>query len=294
MGRVSPALDDLRSYLGRTAGLRLEPGQACYAENRLAALMRAPEASGLSRLLARLDPDGSGPLARELIDALTCRETWFFRDRAPFEDFALRMLGVLAKRRAAEKTLRIWSAGCASGQEIYSLAICLNALRPLFADWRVELLGTDICAAQVERARQGAYSHVEIQRGLPVRAMLQYVEQLPEPASHPWRMRDCLRRALRFQKHNLLGDCEGLGQFDVIFCRNVLSQLHLGAQRAVLANLAAQLTEGGYLVLGKDETPISLAGVFSAVSEGACVFERRAFALGKRSRPSHLKLVVSQ
>ena len=291
---MMPATDDLRSYIGRTAGLRLEPGQACYAESRLAAVMRAPEAASLAPLLARLDPDGSGPLARELIEALTCRETWFFRDRAPFEEFARRLAGIQAQPRAAPQTLRIWSAGCASGQEVYSLAMCLEALHPLFKGWRIDIIGTDICETQVERARRGEYSPVEIQRGLPMRALLKHVEQLPEPADRPWRMRYSLRHAVRFQTHNLLGDCGSLGIFDIIFCRNVLTQLHLGAQRQVLANLAAQLAQGGCLVVGKDEHPYSLDGVFSQVGDTPGVFERRQFPLSKTAKKSHLRLVVNQ
>ena len=292
-GSVNTALDDLRSYLGRTVGMRLEPGQACYAENRLAALMRAPEGASISRLLARLDPDGSGPLARELIEALTCRESWFFRDRTPFVDFAQRQAGILAARLAKMKTLRVWSAGCASGQEAYSLAICLRQLRALFLDWRVEIIGTDLSGSLIERARSGAFSHAEIQRGLPVRTLLAEVEQLPEPEGYPWRMRQHLREAVSFRAHNLLDDCQDLGMFDVIFCRNVLGSMHPAAQRTVIANITGQLAEGGFLVLGRTETPWSLAASFTACGEGQGIFERRQYPLSRAAKTSHLRLVVS-
>ena len=291
---MNTAIDELRSYLGRTAGMRLAPGDACQAESRLAALLRAPETRGLPRLLAQLDPDGSGPLARELIEALTCRETWFFRDRSPFIDFVRRQSATAGRRRATGKPLRVWSAGCASGQETYSLAICLRELAPLLGAVPVELLGTDISQAMVERARQGGFSDTEIQRGLPVQALLAHVDHLPESAGRPWRMRDYLRGAAAFQTQNLLGDCSGLGLFDVIFCRNVLTGLHLGAQRAVIANIAGQLADGGYLVLGQDEEPWSLSGSFAECGEGSGIFERRQFPLSRSARASHLRLVASQ
>ena len=289
-----PALDDLRSYLGRTAGMRLAAGEACYAENRLAALLRAPEGKALPRLLAQLDPDGSGPLARELIEALTCRETWFFRDRAPFDDFSRRQIPALAQRRAAGKSLRVWSAGCASGQETYSLAMRLQELRSQFSGWRVDIVGTDISSVIIERAKRGAFSDSEIQRGLPVRALLNHVEQLPARDARPWRMRASLRAAVDFRVHNLLDDCARLGLFDVIFCRNVLSHMHMGAQRTVLANLAGQLAEGGHLVLGAAETPWSLTAVFAPAGPAPGVFERRAYPLSQSPRKaSHLRLVAS-
>ena len=246
---MSAAQDELRNYFGRASGLQLRPAQACQAESRLASLLGRSEGESLAQFIAELDPAGDGPLAREIVDALTCRETWFFRDRTPFADFLHRQLPRMMERRAEARVLRIWSAGCASGQETYSLAMCLDWARRRVADWKVELIGSDLSALNMkaERIRQ-----------------------------------------------NLLRDCAGLGQFDIIFCRNVLSDMHIGAQRQVLANLAGQLAAGGFLVLGRDETPWSHEGEFTADGQGSGVFERRAYPLDSPRGRRHLRLIVNR
>ena len=291
---VSAAQDELRSYFGRASGLHLRPALACQAESRLASLLGRSDGESLAQFIAELDPAGDGPLAREIVDALTCRETWFFRDRAPFADFLHRQLPRMMERRLESRLLRIWSAGCASGQEAYSLAMCLDWARRRLGDWKIELVGTDLSASMIERARAGAFDHGEIQRGLPVQALLRFCEQAPAPAAYPWRMRRALRASLRFEAHNLLRDCAGLGRFDIIFCRNVLADMHIGAQRQVLANLAGQLADNGFLVLGRDETPWSHEAEFTAHTPGSGVFERRAYPLETAKGRRHLRLIVNR
>ena len=291
---VSGALDSLRTYFGRTAGLRLEAGAACQAESRLSAFLQAPEIARLSHLLDRLDPDGTGPLAQELLEALSCRETWFFRDRLPFDAFSQQILPQLLKRHPPGRQLRIWSAGCSSGQETYSLALRLQCAASEIAGREIALIGTDISAAMIERAQRGAFSHTEIQCGLPVAMLLTCFEQLPEPESRPWKLKEKLRAAVEFKTHNLLADATSLGLFDVIFCRNVLNLMHPGAQRIVLANVAGQLADGGYLVLGKGEEPWSLSGSFVAVGKDTGIFERRTTPLAANVRAGHLRLVSSR
>ena len=292
--QVSGALDDLRSYFGRTAGLRLEAGQACYAENRLSSLMQASEAANFSKLLGHLDPEGTGPLARELLEALTCRETWFFRDRAPFDIFAENLLPRLLQLRAPEQTLRIWSAGCSSGQEACSLAMQVDAALAAEPPRNVEIIGTDISTSMIDRAQQTTFSDTEIQQGLPVSALLKYFGQLPLPASRPWQLRRPIARRMQFKTHNLLADASDLGRFDIIFCRNVLSQMHVGAQRIVMSHLTAQLADGGFLVLGQEEEPWCVAGSFVRKFSNAAIFERRSRAQGTGPATRHLRLVSNR
>jgi len=182
-------------------------------------------------------------------EALTSAETMFFRDRAPFQQFREEILPRLARARE-DQPIRVWSAACSTGQEPYSLAMIVDDERSKFPAARVELFGSDLSERRLEKAQSGLYTQFEVQRGLPIRLLVRHFEK----AEEMWLLSPRLRQMVRWRRINLLADLRPLGQFDVIFCRNVVSGLDPATRHRVLDQLARALPPDGYLVLGMDET----------------------------------------
>jgi chemotaxis protein methyltransferase CheR len=195
-----------------------------------------------------------------VVEALLNNETYFFRDRAPFDILQRYALAELAQRRAKTKRLRIWSAGCSTGQEAYSLAMLFAEEAEKWRGWTIDILGSDVSTACVERARSGTYSQFEVQRGLGINQMIKWFEETPDG----WRAAEELRRPIRFQVHNLLEQPPHPGGFDIILCRNVL--LYLSADKKTLAfeRIAKSMAEDGWLMLGAGETVIGQTNKFGA------------------------------
>jgi chemotaxis protein methyltransferase CheR len=179
-------------------------------------------------------------------------ETYFFRDRTPFDLLARHALSELAVKRAAKKRLRIWSAGCSTGQEAYSLSMLFADEPQKWEGWTIDILGTDVSSCVIDRARAGVYSQFEVQRGLAITQTVRWFEE----SGNGWRIADALRKNVRFQVHNLLEAPPQPGGFDIVLCRNVL--LYLCSERKALAfdRLASAMAPDGYLMLGAGETVI--------------------------------------
>ena len=188
------------------------------ADARLAPLAKRLGLDGIPALIAKLKAHDDPALRQMVMAAMATHETSFFRDRKPFEQFATIMLPALIERRAATRRLRIWCSAVSSGQEAYSLAIMLADHAHSLAGWRIDLIGTDLSKDILATAEQGRYTHFEVQRGVPVRSLLEHFQ--PEGAD--WQISDAMRRAVDFRVLNLNENYAPIGPFDVIFCRNVL------------------------------------------------------------------------
>ena len=239
----------------RRAGIVITDQQAYLLESRLAPVATAFDFGSLGELAAAIAQHPAETLAQAVVEALTTPETSFFRDLYPFDLLRRVMLPDLLQRRAAERRLRVWSAAAATGQEAYSIGFCLEELGPAFDGWRLEVLGTDLAAGAVARARAGRYSHFEVQRGLPIQLLVRHFER----AGQDWQVRPGLRAQIRFERHNLLADAAGLGRFDIVFLRNVLIYFDPPTRQRVLERIAAVLAEDGYLILGGTETARGLS-----------------------------------
>ncbi len=247
------------------AGIVLTPDRTYLLKTRLAPLLARTGLGSLDALAARIRCGGPGaePLAREVVEALTTNESFFFRDGKPFEHLR-RLLPRLAAARPAGQPLRIWSAACSTGQEAYSVAM-LAADPATWAGYsggngtppRLEILGTDISREVLARAREGLYTRFEVQRGLPVQLLVRYFRPEGSDGSR-WRIAPELRAMVRFEMFNLLDDPRPLGRFDVILCRNVLIYFDAPTKTAVLNALAGQLAPDGVLYLGGAETVLGL------------------------------------
>jgi chemotaxis protein methyltransferase CheR len=201
-------------------------------------------------------------LIGQVVDAMTTNETSFFRDRHPFDAMKKVLLPGLVERRAAQRHLRIWSAACSTGQEAYSLAMMLRDDFPLLAAWRIEIIGTDISPSAVARARDGAYSTFEVQRGLPIQLLIRHFDQ----AGEQWRIKPGLRRMADFREFNLLSELAPLGQFDIILCRNVLIYFDIPTKTRVLQAMHRRLARDGALILGGAESVFGICDSYTDVA----------------------------
>jgi len=253
----------LRKLLKERSGLVLAPDKQYLAESRLLPLARRTGINTLTELVARLKTPQAAALASEVVDAMTTNETFFFRDKIPFEHFRDTIMPALIASRARKKTIRIWCAAAATGQEPYSLAMTLKGMGAQLAGYKVQILATDLNAEVLERAREGIYSQFEVQRGLPIQQLVKFFTQVGER----WQIAQELRAMVQFRPLNLLADFKPLGSFDVVFCRNVLIYFDQPTKTQVLERIARQMPDDGFLVLGAAETVVGLTETFKPVAD---------------------------
>lgn len=237
--------DRLQTLLATRAGFRLTRDRMHLAEHRLGPVARREGYHNVEAMLTSLWSRPVASLGWSVIEALLNGETWFRRDRAVFDVFSRELMPALTAARPGGK-VRLWSAGVSTGQEAYSLAI---AALENSAD--VEIVATDLSRQAIEKAHSGLYTSFEIQRGLSARTMLRWFEQVEDH----WRARPELRSTVRFERANLLDEPADDRPFDVIFCRNLLSDLEPAHRARVLDQLERRLVDDGCLFLGVDERP---------------------------------------
>jgi chemotaxis protein methyltransferase CheR len=246
----------LAQYIYSLCAVTLDESKAYLIESRLASLVEDTGCGSFGGLVQRAKSEPSRTIERRIIDAITTNETLFFRDTAPFDLLRHKIVPELIDRRARSNAarIRIWSAACSTGQEIYSIAILLKELLGNPDRYGVQLLGTDISDHAVARASRGLYSPVEISRGLSDALRTKYFT----PAASGWQIRDEIRGMASFRKLNLMQDFSTLGKFDVIFCRNVAIYFCDHDRVSLFGRIERALEPDGCLVVGAME---SLSGV---------------------------------
>ncbi len=264
----------LAGLLGARTGQQLATGRRWRIDTALRPLLAQYGLVSLDVLVSRIASGECPELADAAIDALLNHETFFYRDMAAFKLLDEQGLLRFHAARASTKRLRIWSAGCSTGQEAYTLAMMIADRPDRWKGWTIEIVGTDLSASAIEQARAGRYSQFEIQRGLPVTQMLRRFE--PDGLEH-WRASDELRSAARFRVHNLL-EPPPAGQFDIVLCRNVLLYFSPDVRSLVFGRLAGAMPADGLLMLGAGETVMGQTDQF--VSDYECRgFYRKRVAL---------------
>jgi chemotaxis protein methyltransferase CheR len=248
----------LAGLLESRTGQQLTMSRRWRIETALKSLMRERGIATLDQLIAALVSGRAPSLADEVVESLLNNETYFYRDRAPF-DLLLKAVGRIERLRAKEKRLAIWCAGCSTGQEAYSLAMSFAEERSRWQGWKIDILGTDVSRSAIERAREGLYSQFEVQRGLSVVQMMRWFSE--EPGSQ-WRISPMLRDAVRFQVHSLREAVPHPGAFDIILCRNVLLYFAPETRSLVFKKLAAAAAPEACLMLGAAETVIGHTSEF--------------------------------
>jgi chemotaxis protein methyltransferase CheR len=271
--------DALRQLLSRTSGLSLDAEKAYLAESRLQPIIQRLGLSDLGALVKRLLSGADPELVRDVVDAMTTNESFFFRDRVPFDNFRKVILPQLLQARKDVRRIRIWCAACSTGQEPYSLAMLLDEEAHRLTGWNVDILATDLSRSVIAAARGGVYTQFEVQRGLPISQLLRYFRQ----EGDRWRINEHLRSRVRFEEFNLLYDYGELGLFDVIFCRNVLIYFDVPMKQKVLNRLARIIAPDGYLVLGTAETVVGLTDAFVVHEEHRSIFIPPAASRAQRA-----------
>jgi chemotaxis protein methyltransferase CheR len=243
------AVELIRAVVHGRSGAVLDAAKTYLIESRLAPVARREGFDSIEDLIAAMRANREERLLWAVTEALTSSETAFFRDRSPFQMFREEILPQLAMAREG-RPIRVWSAACSTGQEPYSLAMIVDDERSKFPAAKVELFGSDLSERCLEKAQSGLYTQFEVQRGLPIRMLMRHFEK----ADEMWVLSPRLRQMVRWRRINLLADLRTLGQFDVIFCRNVVSGFDEATRHRVLDQLARALPPDGYLILGQDET----------------------------------------
>jgi chemotaxis protein methyltransferase CheR len=246
----------LRKLLRDSSGLDLSSDKQYLVESRLIPLARRFGLSGIAELVAKIK-SGSDPLTSEVVEAMTTNETFFFRDKIPFDHLKETVLPALVQARASRRSLRIWCAASSTGQEPYSIAMCVKEFAAL-AGWRVEILATDLSQAVLEKSRAGIFSQFEVQRGLPIQMLVKHFAQVGDL----WQLNADIRAMVQHRQLNLLQDFSHLGTFDVIFCRNVLIYFDQDTKIGIFDRLTRVLEPDGVLALGAAESVVGISDAF--------------------------------
>ena len=252
-----PDYEYLRKILKDHSGLDLSADKQYLIESRLLPLSRKCGVPGIAELVQKMK-GGSSSITAQVVEAMTTNETFFFRDKVPFEHFRDAIMPEMLKARANRKSIRIWCAAGSTGQEPYSLAMSLKEMGAALAGWRVEIIATDLSTEVLEKSKSGVYSQFEVQRGLPIQLLVKYFKQNGEL----WQIGPELRAMVQHRQLNLLHDFSQLGAFDVIFCRNVLIYFDQETKINIFGRLAKAMEGDGFLVLGAAETVVGLTDVF--------------------------------
>jgi chemotaxis protein methyltransferase CheR len=255
--------DFLRKTLKERSGLVLSADKQYLVESRLLPVARRTGLASLGDLVGALRAAPENTLMTAVVEAMTTNESFFFRDKIPFDHFRTTIMPALLASRRASRVIRIWCAASSTGQEPYSLAMSLKAIEREIADWRIEILATDLSNEVLEKARQGLYSQFEVQRGLPIQLLVKHFTQIGEL----WQIAPDIRAMVKYRQFNLLGDFSQFGTFDLIFCRNVLIYFDQQTKIDVLNRMARATASDGFLVLGAAETVVGLTEGFKTIAE---------------------------
>jgi len=250
----------LRKLLKERSGLDLSADKQYLVESRLVPLARRVGMAGISELVQKAKTGSAETLIGEVVEAMTTNETFFFRDKIPFEHLRDTMLPALLQARAARRALRIWCAASSTGQEPYSIAMLLKEMGAALSGWRVEIVATDLSQGVLEKSRAALFSQFEVQRGLPIQLLVKYFAQVGEM----WQLNADVRAMVTHRQLNLLQDFSHLGSFDVIFCRNVLIYFDQDTKIGIFERLARVVEPDGFMVLGAAESVVGISDAFKA------------------------------
>jgi chemotaxis protein methyltransferase CheR len=252
----------LRKLLKDQSGLDLSADKQYLIESRLLPLVRKYGLSGIPDLVLKMK-GGSASIVAQVVEAMTTNETFFFRDKVPFDHFREMIMPEILKTRAGRKSVRIWCAAGSTGQEPYSLAMCLKEMSAALAGWRIDIIATDLSQEVLEKSKAGIYSQFEVQRGLPIQMLVKYFKQTGEF----WQINPDIRAMVQHRQLNLLHDFSQLGTFDVVFCRNVLIYFDQDIKINIFNRLHRASEPDGFLVLGAAETVVGLTETFKPYPE---------------------------
>lgn len=254
----------IAKYISEISGIELDESKAYLIETRLGGLLEEYGFSSYLELCCKAKMDSSKTLENEIIDAISTNETLFFRDIGPFEVLRHKILPDLIDRRTEKfsglfpTTIRIWSAACSTGQEVYSIAMVLKELLPDLDKYNIRLIGTDISNAAIAQASYGTYNKFEIERGLSKEFLKKYFI----PNGGNWKIHDEIRSMVSFGRRNIMQPFIGMGKLDIIFCRNVAIYFNTEERKKLFEKISNVLEPDGYLIVGSTESLTGICPMF--------------------------------
>ena len=282
----------LRKLLKERSGLDLSADKQYLVESRLVPLARRVGLAGIPELVQKMR-SGAEVLTTEVVEAMTTNETFFFRDKIPFDHLRETVLPALIQSRASRRSLRIWSAASSTGQEPYSIAMCLKEAAQALSGWRIEIVATDLSQEVLEKSKAGIYSQFEVQRGLPIQMLVQYFTQVGEL----WQLNADIRGMVQHRQLNLLQDFAHLGKFDVIFCRNVLIYFDQETKARIFERVSRVIEPDGMLMLGAAESVVGITDAFRPYPDRRGLYQPnpvRAVRANAGAMPQGLKVVAAR
>jgi len=263
----------IAKYIYDISGIYLDQSKAYLVETRLKHLMKETGSVSYYELHQKAKAEPTRTLERRIIDAICTQETMFFRDNSPFKLLRARILPELIERKTSQPSffptsIRIWSAGCSTGQETYSIAIVLREFLSDLSKFNIRLLGTDISDFAISCALSGEYSQVTVERGLPKDKLDKYFKQIGQK----WKIRNDVRSMCTFRKHNLMNSLNNLGRFDIVFCRNVAIYFRQTDKVMLFNKLADIMEPGGYLIIGSSESISGINTRFEPITHSNMIF----------------------
>lgn len=263
--------DYIRKILQERAAIVLEPGKQYLVESRLTPLVRSLNLGSIGELVNCLRTQPGHDLPARVVEAMVTTESSFFRDHHPFETLRRHVLPDLIKKRKEEKSLSIWSAACATGQEPYSVAMLIRTHFPELLSWDISIMASDVSRDAVARAAAGRFNQVEINRGMPASLLVRFFEQI----GTSWQLRPEIVNMVKFQEINLALPWPALPRFDLVLLRNVMIYFDVETKKAILARIGRLLRPDGYLLLGGAETTINLDDSYRRVDSLKSGFYQR-------------------
>ncbi len=252
----------ITQLLRKRAGIVLTTDKMYLLESRLAPLARKEGLPSIDDLIQVVRSRRDERLITQVVDVMTTNETFFYRDKTPFDHLKEAILPILGQARRGSR-IRIWCAACSTGQEPYSIAMMLDQMPQLTGGVPVEIVATDISDRCLDRARQGLFTQFEVQRGLPIQTLMQYFTQQDDH----WRISERMRQMVSYRKLNLMDPAYNLGKFDIVFCRNVLIYFDGPTKAEVFERISQTMNPGGFLLLGAAESVIGITQAFESAQD---------------------------
>lgn len=254
--------DFVQKLIQQKAAIVLDNGKQYFVESRLTPLAQNTGHDSIEKLILALrqNPHNSR-MVEQVVEAITIHETSFFRDIHPFKCMKEVVMPSLLEKRASQHTLNLWCAACSSGQEPYTVTMLLRENFPQLQSWNVRFIATDISNQILGRAREGKFSQLEVNRGLPAPLLLKHFEK----QGLEWQIKPQLRSSIEFRKLNLIDNWPPMPKMDVVFLRNVLIYFDVETKRRILGEVRKLLNPDGFLFLGAAEMPMSIDNAFERI-----------------------------
>jgi len=263
--------DYIKNLVFKHSAIVLDAGKEYLVSSRLNPVAKKAGVNSIGELVSKLKASGSAGLLTEVIEAMTTNETSFFRDLHPFETLKSAVFPQLIQARRTVKSLRIWCGASSSGQEPYTISMVIKENFPELANWNIQILCTDISQEMLDRTKNGEYSQLEVNRGLPITKLVKFFSQ----SGTQWKAKDDLRKFIHTQPLNLAGTWPSIGQFDLIFIRNVLIYFDSNTKKQIMAKVRSVLKPDGFFFLGATETTLNLDDKFERITTGKTTYYRK-------------------